>query len=708
MRLKRLLLMAVIVLVVVISTFEYSYAEDGRKVYVIVINKLTLPDLDRMPNIQRLIEEGSIGLMNTRGVSTHNGAESFVTINSSAKTYANSSSSRFYNLRGEFLKIYRNRTGDLYENYAIGNIGIGGLYNQNENNKYTPYIGALGDSLHDAGHITAVFGNADTEEDIGRNSALIAMDSRGLIDHGNIDNILLEDIDYPYGFRTNYSRILMEMEGINPYPSLTVIETGDLNRLYDYKAHISAEHFDIKRNIILEDIDDFIATLVENIKKEKSLLMVLSPNAEEKGRLSPIILWGKSVEKGTIISSTTNREGVVSNLDIAPTIADFLNTSNINMLGNVVGSVQRDEALNYIKSIDGRINIVSDIRTRVLLVYALMSIGVSLIISSIFWLKLKLEDRMERLFKALLLILYGIPLIFILNSLFINDNMYKFMLSSVIVLFIYSILVIKYGGKRVMTFISSLSFIAILLDLLLNGLITRFSVFSHDPAIGARYFGIGNELMGVFLATTTLCTGMLYKKYYNRIIPILFLGISVILVAHPRFGANVGGTIAILSATIYFILEMVEKRLSFKYGIISILIVLVAIGIMGYVDIRLNPSPTHLGSSLILLRERGSIIIKNIVHRKLSMNLALLRTSIWSKVLLISIFSQVAAVCRRRDSINGLLDGRMGKGILSSIVGCIIGFLFNDSGVMLAAIAMNLLTIFILFQTLDAEGAHGQ
>ncbi|HHV39495.1 MAG TPA: hypothetical protein GXX70_08425 [Tepidimicrobium sp.] len=286
--------------------------------------------------------------------------------------------------------------------------------------------------------------------------------------------------------------------------------------------------------------------------------------------------------------------------------------------------------------------------------------------------------------------------------------MYKFMLSSVIVLFIYSILVIKYGGKRVMTFISSLSFIAILLDLLLNGLITRFSVFSHDPAIGARYFGIGNELMGVFLATTTLCTGMLYKKYYNRIIPILFLGISVILVAHPRFGANVGGTIAILSATIYFILEMVEKRLSFKYGIISILIVLVAIGIMGYVDIRLNPSPTHLGSSLILLRERGSIIIKNIVHRKLSMNLALLRTSIWSKVLLISIFSQVAAVCRRRDSINGLLDGRMGKGILSSIVGCIIGFLFNDSGVMLAAIAMNLLTIFILFQTLDAEGAHGQ
>ncbi len=56
--------------------------------------------------------------------------------------------------------------------------------------------------------------------------------------------------------------------------------------------------------------------------------MILSPNSGEEridgSKLSPIILWGgKGIEKGIITSSTTNRKGIVSNLDIAPTITSF-------------------------------------------------------------------------------------------------------------------------------------------------------------------------------------------------------------------------------------------------------------------------------------------------------------------------------------------------------------------------------------------------
>ncbi len=40
------------------------------------------------------------------------------------------------------------------------------------------------------------------------------MDSKGLIDYGNVDNILLEDIDYPYGIKTNYDKILLELASI--------------------------------------------------------------------------------------------------------------------------------------------------------------------------------------------------------------------------------------------------------------------------------------------------------------------------------------------------------------------------------------------------------------------------------------------------------------------------------------------------------------
>lgn len=35
-----------------------------------------------------------------------------------------------------------------------------------------------------------------------------------------------------------------------------------------------------------------------------------------------------------------------------------------------------------------------------------------------------------------------------------------------------------------------------LLDLITKGNITRYSILSHDPIIGARYFGMGNEMVG--------------------------------------------------------------------------------------------------------------------------------------------------------------------------------------------------------------------
>ncbi len=167
-----------------------------------------------MPNVKRIIDHGSIGLMNTRGISGYKGAESFATINASSKTYANNESSQLYNLNDEYKRIYENRIGIIDKEYAIGNIQLGKLYNQNEKNRYSPYIGALGDSLHEVGLKTAAFGNSDTEEEVIRTGALIAMDSKGLIDYGNVDNILLEDIDYPYGIKTNYDKILLELASI--------------------------------------------------------------------------------------------------------------------------------------------------------------------------------------------------------------------------------------------------------------------------------------------------------------------------------------------------------------------------------------------------------------------------------------------------------------------------------------------------------------
>ncbi len=58
------------------------------------------------------------------------------------------------------------------------------------------------------------------------------------------------------------------------------------------------------------------------------------------------------------------------------------------------------------------------------------------------------------------------------------------------------------------------------------------------------------------------------------------------------------------------------------------------------------------------------------------MNIKLVGTSIWTKVLFINILVQTIISYIYEDKIIKLMNSRLGKGILSGIVGSIIGFFY--------------------------------
>lgn len=700
-----------IIFILLFSITEFSYGDNNfnieNNVFIIVVNKLTLSDIEKMPNFKNLIEDGSFGLMNVRGISSYRSAESFITINASNKAFANNESSLFHNLNQEYKKIYENRVGHINNEYQVANIHIGRLYNQNKNNKYSPFLGALGDRLHNNGLKTAIFGNSDTDEELIRTSALIPMDSKGLIDFGNLDDVLIEDEYYPYGFRTDYDKILDKIITIKSRASLIVVDTGDLNRLNSYSSFMSDDEFYKKRDMILEGTDIFIGKLLDIIEKEKSLLIVLSPNSGEEriddNRLSPILLWGKDINRGITISSTTNRPGIISNLDISPTIVNFLNLKIKNMSGNIVNYIEKDNTFNYIESINGRINLMSKVRSKTMLIYGTISILIMLIILALFLFKIKLNNPLGEWLKVILLLLYGVPIIFMISSLFKIDNLVKYVISLMLLLSLFAYAFKKSSSGRSIYIITYTYFVIIILDILLNGLFTKYSVFSHDPIIGARYFGIGNEMVGLFLAIASLTAGLLYERYNKKIVSILILFISIVLVGHPRLGANVGGTIALISASVYFILELFNKQLNLKNILLIIVVASLTITILGYIDINLNPTPTHLGRTLLSINEKGLGIVKNIIDRKLLMNIRLVGISVWTKVIITNVFIQVIVSYLYENRVNRLMNSGLGKGYLSCIVGSIVGFLVNDSGLILSAISINLITIFILFIIINDE-----
>ncbi|QQY80563.1 hypothetical protein EDD65_102224 [Keratinibaculum paraultunense] len=705
MKRSRIYLIIFVIIFALFSFEQTSYGSDYKeldyKLYIIVVNRLTLPDIEKMPNIKGLIDEGNIGLMNTRGVNGYKGAESFATINASAKTYANNESSQLYNLKGKYKTIYENRVGTVDEEYAIGNIQLGKLYNQNEKNNYSPHIGAIGDSIHSKGLKTAAFGNSDTDEEAIRTGALIAMDSKGLIDLGNVDDVLLEDINYPYGIKTDYEKILLELSAIEEKASLLVIDTGDLDRLNSYSDYLSIDIFQQKRDLILNDIDNFVGNLLPILDKENSMVMIISPNAGEDriadSRLSPIIMWGKEIKKGTITSSTTNREGIISNLDIGPTIAQFLQAPIDGMTGNPIESIKKEDSFKYIKTVNNRVNTTSKVRSKTLLIYGIIIVITMLLTLVLLIFNIDVGNKIGIVFNRFFLLLYTIPMIFIFSSLLSIDNLLKYFVSLFVFIIIFWFIFRKYNNSKCIYYISIGYFVIFLLDLITKGSFTRYSIISHDPIIGARYFGMGNEMAGIFIAIATLIAGLLLDVYENKYASIALLLLSIIMIGHPKLGANVGGTMAILSATIYFMLLIMGKKLNIKNLILFIFITGIAITILGYIDTVINPNPTHLGKTISLIEEKGIGVTQNIIGRKLLMNIKLIGASVWTKVIFIDIVIQVVLSYVYKNRILYIMEKGLGKGILSGIIGSLIGLLLNDSGIILSALSMNLITLFLLF-----------
>jgi len=709
--LKSTRIFATIVLCVfiLIITYQSAYGIEpktqSKNVYIVVVNKLTLQDIEKMPNLIDLLDESSIGLMNVRGTSGYTGAESFATINASSKAYANNMSSQFYNLNWEYKEIYENRIGKINGEYSVGNIELGRLYNQNEDNSYAPHIGLLGDSLHENGLKTAIFGNSDTEDYMYRYASLIPMDSNGLIDYGNVDDILELDDDYPYGLKTNYNVILEEISDIKDKASLIVIDTGDLFRLHSEGSNIADDVFLKKRNRILSDIDDFIGKLIETITREQSLLLIISPNSGEEringSKLSPIILWGNGIDKGVLTSSTTNRHGIISNLDIGPTVTDFLGIKMKNASGNVVRWENRNDSFVYIRSINSHIDLTSKVRTKALTTYGVISMIILSIAALFTLIRVRMDFDLNKLLRILLLITYGIPLIFIISSLFSIVSIGGFISIIVLLSTIYILILTRYNGIRALYGLNYLYCIIILLDIIFDGFVSNFSVLSYDPIIGARYFGIGNEMVGLFLTVSMLGIGLLYSRLKNKGILGLILALLVLLVGHPHLGANVGGMITFLAASLFFVLEAIEKKINLRSLILIVLIIGITVGILGFIDMRLNPSPTHLGKALIKIGEEGFNVANNIIIRKMMMNVKLVGNSFWTKVLFSNIIIQLIISYFQSKKYEKLANRGLNIGFISCIVGAIVGFLVNDSGLILSAIAINMNTVFLIYVLIE-------
>lgn len=686
---------------------DQAQAEETGKVYLLIVDKLSIYDLDpeTTPELNNLVRQGGIGLASSRTLRGKNSLDTSLTIGAGniGRVYGNGimafNQNEFLGERGQNAgHLYMNLTGIDPGTSSILLVNLPEIINGMTKEKVTTLPGAMGEVLRQNGHIVCLLGNGDTGMEKIRSAAVIAMDARGQIPLGDIGpNTVVGSTDSYLSRQTNYSYILKQVENNQEAADVFVIDLADLVRLEEADTAFP-EIAQAEKQRRLQMIDVFVGQIAKRVNPEQDLLMVVSPSPSReqigvKNTFTPIIAWGKGFEAGAMTSAATQRSLVVANTDVAPTILAFfgLKDQTSTMIGRPmkVNPVENG-ALESAQELTSKSSTVNRLRVPLIKGYVILQIIIILLaLVALFWLA-----EMAAIIQPAIVALVIVPLVYLPLALLplSADWMYVMLAIIITVLVTVLLMIITRGnGFKAFTIAAFLTVLAISIDLLTGSHLIQSSVLGYDPMAGARYYGIGNEYMGILLGSSIALAGAVYQKYSQRfwLIAIVLLFIfQAFLIASPQLGANSDGMLTAPAAFLITLLLLGDLRIRPQTILVVLLVViLAAIGFTVYDMGRPVELQTHIGRAAHQIAFGGWSEGWIIITRKLGMNLKLIRYTIWSWVFIVMLLVLALLVYRPVGAMKQLRQEKpyVVKSFGGIITGALFGLVVNDSGIVAAS-----------------------
>lgn len=672
-----------------VSTFEKT----DDKVVMVIVDYLDIKDINKMEFMSRLADESHMALMNNRQPGKAGAEKSKLIIGSGKKIELNENMASGGS-EESFLNLYRIVSGREPVKGSLVYTDIYKLKQRNNNNEYFNYIGYLGEVINNNNGSACVLGNADNAVK-NRSSLLVAMDSNGMVDTGEIDNILIEDELFPYGRRTDYNRLAELYKQFLPASSFIVIDTGDMERLEAFRASMSEVACESYKNTVLKNIDSFMENIVSSGGFKTLIFISTYPSKsdmEKNNRLTPVMVY-EAGEGGLLYSANTRREGIVLNTDIADFIIQKLGYAG----SSEIKEIEKENALYYLEENNEEIARVSRIRTPVLTTYAIMLIAALLILFTIaVFFRKKQRGSISSLGRTIAYIILAFPVVFLyMPSSFTGDNPVRYFFYSAaaaaVIAMVLQILLkdrVKIAFSICMLLLTGLS-----LDILAGSPFIKQSVLGYDPEIGARFYGIGNEYAGMFIGCSLAVAGSIQElkgNKLNRISAALFYAACTLLLGLTFLGANFGGALAGAAGYILAYFMVYGIKFNIRNTFIGVIILATTAAVLVTADFLGISSQSHMGRLVEDAGSNGLKVITSTIQRKITMNLRLIKYTIWTKVLLSIIAMITFMFYRPAKMLQKLFDSN--KYMKCSWMGIaasgITGFAVNDSGIVVAATAM--------------------
>ena len=619
-------------------------------------------------------------------------------------------------------RAYRRLTGRDTGAAAIAHLGIEELLRISRSSERGGRVGVVGDALHEAGLRTAALGNSDGEC-LHREAALICVDGSGLVDLGDVSSAVTGESPYaPFGLTADTDALMSSFRAAIRQARLVVVDCGETGRASRYGPLCTESRARALKLQALRKTDTLLGLVMRELDPGRDRLLVLAPgipsmSEDEPGAMSPIAMWGRGVPRGVLLSASTRRAGVVSNVDVAPTALDFLGAwPFVRGRGT---RVQRGAIAG--RPIEGKrwespveFNLAADQRMTNQMAGLVVARGAAVAQIAMIALCLYLASLARATWRRAVKWPALAPIAIMLGLLWSGASVQNVFVWPAVA-FVSTVLLLVAAGSltrspadsALLLMLTAAASIAI--DALRGSPLMSSSVLGFLPAMGSRYYGLGNEMMGLLVGCWIGASVMLAYRVSpdRRLILLAVSSISLVFITGmPFLGANFGGALAAAAGSVAAVgLAGGSRgwRLCLWLGIAGAAALGAGIGF----DIARGGS-SHIGRAFQSAAQDGGLYLWDIAARKLSMNLMLLQTSLWSKLLWA--YVGAGALVLALPGSARLLELRANPAgraaIAAMVVAALAALVFNDSGVLAAATC--LAPAWVVLMSAAPTAAEGQ
>ncbi|UCH33765.1 MAG: hypothetical protein JSV65_14520 [Armatimonadota bacterium] len=699
-----------------------------HKVILVVADTATWEDYTgpAAPFIRRWLPECAVGLMNGRTAGLATPPAAYLTLGASSRISAEldpdlAELALNYNESYEGSDapaVFRARTGGVLPPGALGYIALPHVQRENAEATYPLRLGLIGESLRRAGLKTAAIGNADLPYQYRRHIATIVMDESGVVPVGDIGRSMhLPDPGLEPPLMTDYAAVTDELHRALKQAAVIAVETGDLSRINARSQVMTPQRVDEERLAAVARMDTFLAHIVGLMRGRPWRLYLVTPSAaydprERSDLLLPIIAWGDGISSGLLSSPSTRRAGVVANVDLAPDVLQFLSVAiPSEAIGRpmYVRPAPGGDALGYVTRQHQDQARVEANRPYVLKRISGIVVAVFTVIAALLILGGPMPRGVMVGLREAALFVMAFPL----GALVFPGRVALTPL--IALLCVIAVTTVVYAGARSLrrwappyAWVAGVFAAVLCADLVLRQNLVQDSLLSYSVTVGARYYGLGNELGGVLLAAVPLALGgWLGARQPGRAVRLasaLLLACVIIAIGHPAMGANFGIAVPAALGFGLMALGLYSPQLKARHLLIAVVVALAAGVLVGGANWLIAPEGrSHIGRAFEAARHGGLTQMIAIFSRKVAFNWLLARHTIatWVLVSALAVIAGSAMGRSRAVSEEAQAGSPLGLGLICAAVASGVSFFLNDSGVLSAAWGLLLVAAALTYIALD-------